>query len=56
MQVNAQNRSSQWNRTATTDTRQVEDWLEKKLVVGRIFGFEIGPRFMFGLKIACKQK
>ena len=30
MQVNAQNRDAQWNRTATTNTRQVEDWLEKK--------------------------
>ena len=28
----------------------------KKLGVGGIVRFEIGPGFMFGLKIACKQK
>ena len=30
--------------------------LGRKLGVGGMVKFEIGPRFIFGFKIACKQK
>ena len=39
--------------TATTDTGQVENWLEKKAIGWRDGWVEIGPGFVFRLEIAC---